>query len=978
MGKPFFLGHKYIDKKASRERFSLDSEDLLTHVFVCGATGSGKTVLGKILIEEAALAGIPSILIDLKGDLSSLAVPLSTLDQSEIEPWVEARNAEERAAKAGQLLKFHKSNLVRSELLVDDVADFRRRADVRIYTPKSRLGTPLSLSPLSRPAFDAAQMQAEEREVFVNLVGNVADAIFERIVLEEERPRMTEERVFLEEIVSFLWMKGADLDGRKGFVELIRCLLSPPFDKIGVMKPADYLSDERRHALARRVNRLLVGAESLWYEGEPFAAILDGLAKPGDGRTPVCILNLSHLDTFEERNLVLSQIGYTIYSWMRKRIDWTGPRLFLYVDEIGGGGKHSFFPEEPHVNASKSALNLLLRQGRAFGVCLCLSTQNPGDIDYRGLTNCQTWFVGKLLTESDRAKIMQGLVSVNFLVKNFEEFVKTAEAGDFSAKLRGGELINFRERWLLTWHKVLTPDDYPLLRRRLRFTDASAEARALLSAGRADEALALAKTRLAESGADPDMLLLLADVAADAGDAATARGAYEKSLALRPTDTVCLRLGHLLLEAGDAAAAAARFRAGLAINPANEALHMELGVALERSGDPAAAEEAYQAATKANPNLDRAWTLRGDLLLSRRDGKEAAVCFTRALDVRPDCAAARTGLAAANHLLGQSIAALAELAAVLETDPAFRPALRRKAEVHHDLAEREEAVAAAQAFVAADEGDAAAHLLLGRMLAAAERHVEAVKSLRTAAKLRADDPEPWIELSDSLLAHGDPGNALTAARNGAKLARRSARALYRVALAERALGQNDEANGTLQEIAKSDPSWLPAWLDLADDALAAGRNEETVALIDRALKSHVGDERLLLRKADALLSAGNAKEALRILGVVKEIERAEPRVALLRAAAQHGTGQDMEALETLKEACQFFPDLVAPWRDRGKLLLAMKKHREASECYERALALDEGNAALWRDRGECLKGMFEDEEAQRCFARAAELEGSVP
>jgi DNA helicase HerA-like ATPase len=165
MAQSLYLGHKYVDKKTSRERLALDVEDLLTHVFVCGATGSGKTVLGKIIIEEAALAGIPSILIDLKGDLSSLAVPLSNLDQSEIEPWIEARNAEERAAKAGQLLKFHKANLVRSELLVDDIRAFRRKADVRIYTPKSRMGIRLA-SPRA-PAFDCAEIY-ESDQTFVN------------------------------------------------------------------------------------------------------------------------------------------------------------------------------------------------------------------------------------------------------------------------------------------------------------------------------------------------------------------------------------------------------------------------------------------------------------------------------------------------------------------------------------------------------------------------------------------------------------------------------------------------------------------------------------------------------------------------------------------------------------------------------------------------------------------------------------------
>jgi tetratricopeptide (TPR) repeat protein len=521
----------------------------------------------------------------------------------------------------------------------------------------------------------------------------------------------------------------------------------------------------------------------------------------------VTILNLSHLDTFEERNLVLSQVCYSIYSWMRKKIDWHGPRLLLYVDEIGGGGKHSFYPEEPHQNASKSPLGLLLRQGRPFGVCLCLSTQNPGDIDHRGLTNCQTWFVGSFLTESDRAKITQGLASVNFLQKNFEEFVKTAESGDFAVKYRGGEMQNFRERWLLTWHKVLTPDDYPLLKRRLRLVETAAQARALLAAGRGPEALKFAEAKVRESDRDPDMLTLYADTAREAGDPAASRKAYEASIAIRPTDTACLRLGTLLHAAGDDAGAAERFRAGIELNPSNESLHMELGRSLEALGDETGAESAYTAATKANPNLDLAWILRGYMLLARRDGKEARNAFQRALDIHPETADARTGGPSRRSRACTSTSAnsTTRWPRPRRSSPPTRPT-RASTTCSAPRSPRPAAAEAAQAF-------------------------------RAAVKLKSDAHRSWDALAASLLALGDATNALTAAKNAALLSKRAPDPLYPQALALRRLGQPDEERKILDVIIAATPSYLAAWLDLGDHLVRDRALEEAVALFDRASRA---------------------------------------------------------------------------------------------------------------------------------------------
>jgi hypothetical protein len=229
--------------------------------------------------------------------------------------------------------------MVRSELLSSDLENFRKKVEVKIYTPKSLMGIPLSLSPLANPSFDVNEMYKTDRESFINLVGTVTDSLFERIFLESERESMVEERAFLEEIITHLWLKKVSLEGKNGIVKLLKAVINPPIDIIGIMKPADFLSDERRRKMARRLNRLLVGAESLWYEGESIKTVLDEILKYKN-KTPIIIFNLSHLDTFEERNLVVSQVAYTIYSWMRKKIESSGPRLLFYIDEIGKVYEH--------------------------------------------------------------------------------------------------------------------------------------------------------------------------------------------------------------------------------------------------------------------------------------------------------------------------------------------------------------------------------------------------------------------------------------------------------------------------------------------------------------------------------------------------------------------------------------------------------------------------------------------------------------
>lgn len=979
MSRNLYLGHRYIERKPSNERMQIDTEDLLTHVFICGATGSGKTVLGKIIIEEAAMAGIPSILIDLKGDLSSLAIPFAKLDRHDIEPWIEARSAEERNEKAVQALKNYKANMVRSELQVSDLSRFRQGVDVRIYTPRSLMGIPLSLSPLAVSSKGVQHLSSTDRESFLHLVGTVTDAILERCYLDHEREGMLEERTFLEEIVAHLWQKGVPLEGRKGIAALIRAVITPPLEHVGVMKPNDFLSEEKRHAIARRLNRMLAGAESLWYEGEPMQSVLDSLTR-NDGRTPILIINLSHLDTFEDRNLVVSHVAYSIYSWMRRKIEWAGPRLLFYIDEIGGGGKHAFYPDDPHVNASKSAINLLLRQGRAFGVCSVLSTQNPGDIDYRGLTNCQTWFIGKLLTEQDRSKIIRGLMSVNFMIKNFEEFIKSADPGDFAVKLRGGDLHHFRERWLLTWHKVVTVEDFPLLNQSLRHAGVITEAWHKLETGGAAQALDWLDQQIKELKADGNLLIARGGLLEALNRPQDAMNEYCNALKLRSTDDALLRLGRLQVKDGKPGDALESFRQGVALNPQNEYLHLEMGQIYQLLDMIEPADESFQLAIKSNVNLAEAWIARGWFQLEQGNLVEAHRCFERAQTLTPEDPVPGTGLAVAEHRLGQTVAALQTLGKLLEVHPGNSKILYQKSRIHLELEEMDDALLCSEAMLKHDRENPLAWRNHGEILIAADRWQDGVKVLHHGTQVAAGDWRIWDLLSQALTGAGKATDAVAAARRAVELNGGRAEIRYHLALAQRSAGDVKAERQTLEELASLHPEFLPAWLDISIHLEAEDKLAEAVQRIEDAIVRTRGREELILRKAELLLKQKEFTIIAPLLDTLQNLKTTDFRVPLYKAQALKALSVDdparaMDALATLKDGCVVFPESIALWLERARMLLEEKRFRDAAECIDRAMRIDDQNPEIWDVRGDVQKAMFEEDAAEKCYARARTLRG---
>jgi hypothetical protein len=438
--------------------FYLPKSDLLTHAFICGATGSGKTIFAKALLEEALINNIPCIVIDFKGDLSSMKLIIDNDKPDILLPWVEGETVKEQSARAVSEMEEHIERLRSSGLDLNKARQFKEKAKIRIFTPRRARGIQIAFpAALGAPpdALDLAQRNAQE---FNELVGAVTDAFIDRLYPRTLRSKIENERNFVFEIVKYSWRFEIDLSGIEGLKRLLHMIEKPPFEIIGGLPVSQYVDAEnRRSRLLNKVNTLVSGPETQWFEGQPLSM---ALLRNCEDKIPLSIINLSELEQFEDRSFVVAQVAHTIYNWMRTQTGTSQPRLLLFIDEIGGGGgKQALFPSYPNECAAKWGLNYLLRQGRAFGVCCAFATQNPGDIDYRALSNCGTLAIGRLGTALDRSKVLEGMQVVGRDQKWINNFLIGATPGDFVIRDPKGQVEYIHSRWTLSYHKVIAPPE---------------------------------------------------------------------------------------------------------------------------------------------------------------------------------------------------------------------------------------------------------------------------------------------------------------------------------------------------------------------------------------------------------------------------------------------------------------------------------------------------------------------------------------
>jgi len=398
----FYLG-KIVDPESQSitENYLLyDSKDLVTHAVCVGMTGSGKTGLCIGLLEEAAIDRIPAIIVDPKGDLGNLRLLFPELKPEHFLPWIN----EDEAARQGlspedyarQQAERWKSGLLEWEQDESRISRLLEAVDIPIFTPGSKSGLPLSvLKSFSAPAAELL----EDVDLLRQRISTVVSGLLGLLGFQVD-PLRSREHILLSSILEASWMAGESLD----IADLIQRIQSPPFRRVGVFAVDAFYPPAERYKLAVLLNNLLAApAFSSWMEGQPLA--IESLLYAPDGKPRLSIISIAHLSD-AERMFFVTLLLNELLGWMRRQPGTSSLRALFYMDEIFG-----FFPpvSEP---PSKRPLLSLLKQARAFGLGLVLTTQNPVDLDYKGLANAGTWFIGRLQTERDKSRLLDGLAGV--------------------------------------------------------------------------------------------------------------------------------------------------------------------------------------------------------------------------------------------------------------------------------------------------------------------------------------------------------------------------------------------------------------------------------------------------------------------------------------------------------------------------------------------------------------------------------------
>ncbi len=399
----FYLGRPYDPRtKAPQPGLILyDSKDLVTHAVCVGMTGSGKTGLCIALLEEAALDGVPAIAIDPKGDLTNLMLTFPELRPADFRPWINEDDARAKSLSpddyAAQQAKLWKDGLAGWGEDGDRIQRLRDAAEFAVYTPGSSAGIPISIvASFAAPA----QAVRDDSELLRDRVTTTATSILGLLGIAAD-PIQSREHILIATLLTKAWAAGEGLD----LSRLIDQIQKPPMARVGAMDLEAFYPTKERAQLAVKMNNLLASPGfSAWLEGVPLDA--GQLLRSESGKPRVAIISIAHLSE-AERMFFVSLLLNQVLDWVRTQSGTTSLRAILYMDEIFG-----YFPPvaEP---PSKRPLLTLLKQARAYGLGIVLATQNPVDLDYKGLANAGTWFLGRLQTERDKARVLEGLESVS-------------------------------------------------------------------------------------------------------------------------------------------------------------------------------------------------------------------------------------------------------------------------------------------------------------------------------------------------------------------------------------------------------------------------------------------------------------------------------------------------------------------------------------------------------------------------------------
>jgi len=441
----FYLG-KEVDPKTLDTTDNLllyKSNHFTTHGVIIGMTGSGKTGLGTGIIEEATIDKIPSIVIDPKGDMGNLLLAFPNLKPEDFETWVDPDEAQNKGMEpksyAAEVAGSWENGLKSFYQDKSRIKLYKDNADFTIYTPGSSIGIPLSvLSSFDVPSEDIL----DDPDTFSSIINSTVMGLLTLIDVKAD-PLSSREYMLLATIFSYFWKKKKGLS----LEELIGYIASPPFERVGVLNLKIFYPQNERLKLAMLLNNVLASPGfSAWTEGEPLD--IQQLLYTKEGSPKVSILSIAHLDTAQRMFFVTLFLNKYI-SWMRQQRGTPSLRTLMYMDEIFG-----FFPATSNP-PSKNPMLILLKQARAYGVGVVLATQNPVDLDYKGLSNIGSWFLGKLQTKQDKDRVMDGLIkdSADSLSKSeIESLLSNMKKRTFLLKSAHLDHLSlFQTRWVLSY-----------------------------------------------------------------------------------------------------------------------------------------------------------------------------------------------------------------------------------------------------------------------------------------------------------------------------------------------------------------------------------------------------------------------------------------------------------------------------------------------------------------------------------------------
>ncbi len=470
----FYLGAEYDinEKKLLSDTLNYDARDLTTHAICVGMTGSGKTGLCIGLLEEAALDKVPAIIIDPKGDVTNLLLQFPELKPDDFLPWVNPDDARRRGRSikeySGDVAKLWRDGLSRWGITTERISHLKDSAEFVIYTPGSDSGLKVNLlDNLSAPieGFDI------DAEMIREKINGTVSALLELIGTRVD-PVRSREAILLSTIFEYFWERGEDLNLEK----IVLSIQNPPFQKLGFFDLETFYPQSDRFKLALGFNSLVAAPTfQNWLEGEPLD--IDNILYTSEGTPKHSIFYLAHLSDHEKMFFVTLLLE-NVLSWVRSKSGTTSLRALLYFDEVFG-----YMPPvaEP---PSKRPLLTLLKQARAFGLGLVLVTQNPVDLDYKGLTNTGTWFIGRLQTDRDKNRVLDGMEGAiieagkSYSRRDFDKIISNLDSRVFLLhNVHEDNPIVFHTRWVMSYLRgpLTRPQVRQLMQTRKRIAENETE-----------------------------------------------------------------------------------------------------------------------------------------------------------------------------------------------------------------------------------------------------------------------------------------------------------------------------------------------------------------------------------------------------------------------------------------------------------------------------------------------------------------------